>query len=93
MSIYFCENQIISPNIKNETQMQQILEVCTLCTCHEISQVAPPPISCFHPSQFYKKMLGLGKKIEVWCFATQAFVIEQFLFMFIEVCNNAIPGL
>ncbi len=46
-----------NPNIKNEMkdQMQHILEVYILCTCHENTRVCPsapqpPPLVCFHPN-------------------------------------------
>ncbi len=36
---------ISNPNTKSETKnyIQQVLQVYILCTCHEMTQVAPPP--------------------------------------------------
>jgi hypothetical protein len=94
MSIYLCENQNISPNIKNETQMQHILEMCMLGISLNCPICPPPPPHImFLPLTILQKNVQARQKIEVRCFATQAFVIEQFLFMFTEVCNNAIHGL
>jgi hypothetical protein len=44
---------ISNPNTKSETKnyIQHVLQVYILCTCHEITQVVPPPfVVCFHPT-------------------------------------------
>jgi hypothetical protein len=42
--INFVKINISNPNTKSETKnyIQHVLQVYILCTCHEITQVAPP---------------------------------------------------